>query len=115
MTHIINHLQFQFDCPDEEQAFNFRQNFGVTFQEQISDVVDTICSKYAGEEEWLRINKIEIDLGYFSPYSFNENFASVFKSKFEKELMQKLSAISSAQKKALSQRSRIELFQYFLQ
>ena len=84
MTHLINRLQFELNCTDEDQAFNFRQNFGVTFQKQITDVADDICSKNVGEEEWLQIDKLEIDLGRFSPSSFDESFVTVFKSKFEK-------------------------------
>jgi len=114
MTHIINHLQFQFNCADEDQAFNFRHNFGVTFQEQITDITDSICTKYVGAEDWLRIDKLEIDLGYFSPGSFDTNFAAVFKSKFEKELTQKLAAISSTEKKVFQQLLKLQLFQYFL-
>lgn len=114
MVHLINRLQFEFNCPDEEQAFNFRQNFPVTFQEQIANVTDTVCSKYVSEKEWLRIDKIEINLGYFSPDSFETNFAEVFKFKFEKELTQKLSGISPAEKKVSVQLSEMELFQYFL-
>ncbi len=115
MIHTINRLQFQFNCSDEDQAFNFRENFGVTFQEQITDAVDIICSAYVSKDEWLRIDKLEIDLGYFSPDSFDANFAASFKYKFEKELAQKLSAISSTEKKVLQQRSKKELFQHFLQ
>lgn len=114
MVHLINRLQFEFNCPDEEQAFNFRQNFTVTFQEQIANVTDTVCAKYVSEKEWLRIDKIEIDLGYFSPDSFDANFAEIFKYKFEKELTQKLSGISHAEKKVSLQLSKRELFQYFL-
>ena len=68
MTHLINRLRFELNCTDENQAFNFRQNFGITFQKQITDVTDEICSAYVGEEEWLRIEKLEIDLGDFHPF-----------------------------------------------
>lgn len=115
MAHLINRLQFEFNCSDEDQAFNFRKNFAVTFQEQITDVADNICSKYVSEDEWLKIDKLEIDLGYFTPDSFDTNFAAVFKNKFEKQLTEKLSGISSAEKKSSLQLSKAELFLYFLQ
>ena len=114
MTHLINRLQFQVQYSEEAQAFNLRQNFAVTFQEQIIEAVDVICSKYVSEEEWLRIDKLEINLGHFTPHAFDVNFPALFKNKFEKELKQKLSGISPAQKKASLQISKAELFQYFL-
>lgn len=115
MTHLINCLQFEFNCHDEDQAFNFRQNFATTFQEQIVDAADKICSQYVGEEEWIRLDKLEIDLGGFSPAAFDANFSSVFKSKFEKALVDKLSNIPSSQKKESFLASGTELLTYFLQ
>jgi hypothetical protein len=114
MTHLINRLQFELNCTDEEQAFNFRRNFGVTFQKQITDVADDICSKNVSENEWLRIDKLEIDLGRFSPSSFDENFVTIFKNKFEKELTQKLSGIPQTERKSSLRISRTELLTNFL-
>ena len=84
MTHVINRLQFELNCTDEEQAFHFRQNFGITFQEQIIDAADEICSDHVPEDEWIKIEKLEINLGQFSAAAFDSNFSSVFKGKFEK-------------------------------
>jgi hypothetical protein len=115
MTHLINRLQFELQSADEEQAFNFRQNFGITFLEQIIDAADEICSSHVQEDEWIQIEKLEIDLGNFSPVAFGANFSSVFKNKFEKALVDKLSNISSAQKKESLLVSKIELLKHFLQ
>ena len=99
MTHLINRLQFELNCTDEDQAFNFRQNFATTIQEQIINATDEICSNYVHEDEWIKIEKLEIDLGSFSPAAFDANFSSVFKSKFEKALVDKLSNIPSSERK----------------
>jgi hypothetical protein len=115
MTHLINRLQFELNCTDEDQAFNFRQNFAITFQEQIIDAADEICSDHVHEDEWIKIEKLEIDLGSFSPAAFDANFSSVFKSKFEKALVDKLSNIPSSQKKESFLVSKIELLKHFLQ
>ena len=61
MTHLINRLQFELNCTDEDQAFNFRQNFGIIFQEQIINAADEICSSYVQEDEWIQIEKLEIE------------------------------------------------------
>jgi hypothetical protein len=115
MTHLINRLQFELNCTDEDQAFNFRQNFAITFQEQIIDAADEICSNHVLEDEWTKIEKLEIDLGKFSHAAFDSNFTSVFKGKFEKALVDKLSNISSSQKKESLLVSKIELLKHFLQ
>ena len=115
MTHLINRLQFEFNCTDEDQAFNFRQNFATTFQGQIIDAADKICSNHVHEDEWINIEKLEIDLGTFSPAAFYSNFSLVFKSKFEKALINKLSNISSSEKKESLGVSRTALLTYFLQ
>ena len=114
MAHLINHLQFEVNLPDEDQAFNLRHNFAVTFQEQIVEVVDKICSKYVSEDQWIRIDKLEIDLGRLTPQSFDLNFTEIFQDKFEKLLTEKLSEFSASQKKVSRQLSRAELLRYFL-
>lgn len=114
MKHLINRLQFQLYCTDEAQALNFRQHFGASFQKQIMDAADNICSKNVGDEEWLQIDKLEIDLGNFSPSSFEETFAIVFKNKFEKELTQKISRVPLSKRKASLHVSKVQLLQYFL-
>lgn len=115
MTHIINRLQFELSSENEQQAFNFRENFGVGFQQQIVDITDELCTKYVGDEEWLRIDKLEIDLGSFSPASFDRNFRIMFKDKFEKELVERLSGISSIQRKASAGITRMQMLTWFLQ
>jgi hypothetical protein len=114
MKHLINRLQFELNCTDEEQAFNFRQHFSATFQKLITQAADDICSKNAGENEWLQIDKLEIDLGRFSPSSFEENFSIIFRDKFERELTRKLSAIPPSQRESSLYISKAELLKYFL-
>ena len=115
MIHLINSLQFELSSTNEQQAFSFRENFGVAFQQQIVDITDELCSKYVGDEEWLRIDKLEIDLGSFSPAAFDRDFSFIFKSKFEKELIERLSGISSIQRKASAGVSRMQMLTWFLQ
>ena len=115
MTHLVNCLQFEIQCPDEDMALNVRHNFSQTYHEQIAEVIDRVCSKYVSEEESIRIDKLEIDLGHFSSNFFASEFAHVFLIKFEKELTEKLSEIPSGQREASRQFSELELVQFFLQ
>lgn len=115
MAHIINRLQFEVRYPDEEQAFQLRHNFALTFQEQIVQAVDAVCSRHVGEDESLRIDRLVIDLGEFTSGAFATNFAANFQAKFEKEFTQKLAGTTEAEKEISHQLSKEELFQYFLQ
>ena len=67
------------------------------------------------EDEWIKIEKLEIDLGKFSAAAFDSNFSSVFKGKFEKALVDKLSNIPSSQKRESFLLSKIGLLTHFLQ
>lgn len=112
--HLINKLQFEVSCPDEELALNLRYNFSLTYQEQIMEVVDRVCTKYVDDAEQLRIDKLEIDLGAFSPHGFGAQFSEVFLAKFEQAFRQKLAGISQAQRQQARQLSNMEMWQYFL-
>jgi hypothetical protein len=115
MTHLVNRLQFELRCLGEDQAFQLRQHFAQNFQDDIANVVDTICSKYVTGDEWIRIDKLEIDLGRFSPTSLDANFLDTFLYQFEKAFSKKLNEISPLQKAASRDVSYLELLQYFLQ
>ncbi|MFZ2405875.1 MAG: contractile injection system tape measure protein, partial [Methylobacter sp.] len=79
MMHHINRLRFELSCPEEEPAFKLRQSFAQTFQPEIIEVIDKICSEYVAEDEWLQIDVMDIDLGRFSPHLLDRDFAVVFR------------------------------------
>jgi len=112
--HLINRLQFEVSCPEEELALNLRYNFSLTYQEQIMEVVDRVCAKYVADEESLRIDKLEIDLGRFSPQGFGTRFSEVFLAKFEQAFQEKLSGMSQVQRQQARLLSNMELWQHFL-
>jgi hypothetical protein len=114
MNHLINRLQFEVNCPDEEQAFRIRHNFAPLYQQQITEIVDRICSKYTRDDEWIRIDKFEIDLGEFSSTGFDAQFPEQLLNRFEKELIRKLALISPAQKQNSRSIAHSEMLRYFL-
>lgn len=115
MTNLINRLQLDVSFSDQDHAFNMRHNFAQTYQQQIEEVVDYVCSKYVGESEWLKIDKLEMDLGHFMPNGFRHNFAAVFLFHFEKALTAKLSEVTTQQRETSQLISQVELVEYFLQ
>ena len=112
--HLINRLRFEVRCPEEEQAFKLRQSFAQTFQPEIIEIIDKVCSEYVSEDEWLQIDTVEIDLGRFSPHMLARDFATVFREQFEKELAKKLNALTFEQRKASKEYSCMELFSHFM-
>jgi hypothetical protein len=115
MAHLINRLQFQVNCPDEDQAFGIRHNFAQTLQLQIASVIDKVCTQYVPKDEWLQIDKIEVDIGQLSPQALSNDFEKIFLYRFEKELLAKLSGISAEQRSGSAHYSMLELLQHFLE
>jgi hypothetical protein len=114
MTHLINRLQFEVNCSDEEQAFSMRHNFAQTFQLQIASVIDKVCTQYVPDNEWLQIDQLEIDMGQMSPQEFSNGFDKIFLYRFEKELVAKLSGIATESRKDSVSRSMLSLLKHFL-
>lgn len=114
MKHLVNQLRIEIHCPSEDQALQLRHSFGLVLQQQIEVVIDRVCSRYISDDEWIRLDKLELDLGTFSSYTFYQSFAEVFSGKFEAALVQKIASISPGERKESIQRSQLELLQYFL-
>jgi hypothetical protein len=114
MNHLINRLQIEITCPDEEQAFRVRHDFSNYYQQQLVEIVDRVCSKYVPDDEWIRIDKLEIDMGYLSQASFDTRFPEIFIYRFEKELLQKLGQFNPRQREISRELSHAELLQFFL-
>jgi hypothetical protein len=114
MTHVVNSLQFEVICPDEEMSFNLRQNFAETFHVEIAETIEAVCLAHINENEDLKIEKLELDLGTFSRHSFGTEFKKVVTLKFEAALAKRLSEIISAKRKVSRQLSNAEILMFFL-
>ncbi|SHM56784.1 hypothetical protein SAMN05444266_10931 [Chitinophaga jiangningensis] len=115
--HLINKLEFELACNDEMLALNLRHNFSATLQEQVTEVIDRVCSKYAGDGVYLRIDKLELDLGSMTPYGFREDFEKVLEYKLEEALRERATVIAFGDKKTQGfyyDTSPLALLQYFL-
>ncbi|GAA4316890.1 hypothetical protein GCM10023149_14180 [Mucilaginibacter gynuensis] len=114
MTHVINSLLFETRCPDETLSFNLRYNFAQTYQQQITEVIDEVCSQYVTDDELIQIDKLELDLGVFSTHTLGTDFKSVLRATFEKQLSQHLSKTEPAKRQQQTQLSQAETLAYFL-
>jgi hypothetical protein len=114
MTHAVNSLQFEVTCPDEEMSFNLRKNFAQTFQLEIAEIIEKVCATHISEDEDLKIDKLELDLGAFSRHTFGTDFKNVLSAKLERELTKILSEIAPAKRQVSRQLSKSEILLYFL-
>lgn len=115
MLHQVNKLQFEARCGSEAQAFDVRHRFSRTLQTGIAEVIDRVCTKYVTDEEWIRIDRIEVDLGDFDIHQFEEHFTRNFLSQFDKEVSQRVGAITASEKALSREASYPELLLFFLQ
>jgi hypothetical protein len=114
MKHLVNQLRIEIHCPSEEQALQLRHNFGLMLQQQVEVAIDRVCSQYISEDEWIRLDKLELDLGTFSSHTFYQTFTAVFTGKFEEALVRKIASIPEDERRESIHRSQAELLQHFL-
>ncbi|ASU33911.1 contractile injection system tape measure protein [Mucilaginibacter xinganensis] len=114
MTHAVNRLRFEINCPDEEMSLNLRQNFAQTLQAEIAEVIEKVSSEYISEDEDLKIERLELDLGNFNRQTFAADFKKILSIKFEQELAKNISKITPAGLQVSRQRSQTEILLHFL-
>jgi hypothetical protein len=114
MTHVVNRLQFEVVCSDEELSLNLRQNFAQTVQQEIAQIIDEVCSESVGADESIKIDRIELDMGSFSRHTFGTDFRTVFRQKLRAELAKQLAAIPPQSRQISRLLSDTEMLLYFL-
>jgi hypothetical protein len=95
-------------------SFNLRQNFAQTLQSEIAEIIDEVCSESVGEDESIKIDRIELDMGSFSKHTFGTDFKKVFSQQLRNELAKKLSGIPPEVRQASRRLSNTEILFYFL-
>ncbi|MBO9618710.1 MAG: hypothetical protein J7539_06685 [Niabella sp.] len=111
--HLINRLQFELTCAEEALALDFRQHFSAVYQQAVTDALEAACDALVGDGEWLRIDKLEIDLGAFSQNSFKRDLETVLRPAFEKELREQIARLPAAGQPNSGLTAQLELWAYF--
>jgi hypothetical protein len=114
MTNIVNRLTFELECLTEEQAFGLRQEFISVYLEQINNIINKICSKYVSEGDWMRIDKLEIDLGEFSLDDFEFEFGKEFEKKLDNAVYERVTRVPKEKLLELKANSELDLIEFFL-
>ena len=74
MLHTVNSFRFWVTCRDESTAFDLRHNISRNCTEQLARIIESVCSKMNADEPWVRIERIEVDLGTVHPDAFEAQF-----------------------------------------
>ncbi|AKD55540.1 contractile injection system tape measure protein [Spirosoma radiotolerans] len=114
-THLVNSLQFEMTCPSDEQAMRVGAEVGRTLQPLLVSAIDRICSRYISEDQWLRLDKLVVQLPVFVTDFPDENlFATAFEHHFEAAFVKQL-ALSTATTGAVSrQKTDLDTLIHFL-
>jgi len=115
MLHHVNKLQLEATCATEAQAFELRHNFSSTRQGEIAAIIDKVCTQYAGEDEWIQIDRVEVDLESFDMHAFENIFSSLLQEKMEKSILKKINAVPAAERAVSKQAAYLEILICFLQ
>ena len=113
--HIINKLTLDIACTTEVQALELRRNFSQSKQNEISEVIEKVCSKYVGDDEWIKLDRIEVDLGTFDIHNFERIFTKLFLEKFDRLVAKKVQAVPADKKEISKQSTFFESFIHFLE
>lgn len=108
--HVVDRLRFEVRCSSEQQAFEVRHNVAHAIQRLAIEAIDDVCNAVAGEHEWLQIERIEIDLGELSAASLERDFSTLFRRRFEDELLKQRRERAAGVRALSKERARFALF-----
>ena len=112
--HIINQLSVELSVTSEAEAFVLRKELNEVLQNEITAVIDELCSNYNISEDTLRIERLELDLGQIQTMNFKKNWIENFKQAFENQLHKANISIDNSYKKINKVQSNFELLTGFL-
>lgn len=115
MSHYVNKLHFQTRTDSEPVALQLRKIISDRYQELVIQHIDRLCSQHVAEDEWVQIDRIEIDLGSVSLSDWETSLEKQFSSGFESELVKKIRQIPPAQRIESKQKAIQDLIINFLE
>ena len=115
-THLISRLQYRVSCPDEAQAFELRHMLSSVVTQEVSAVVEELCSRYVAADEWIHISRLEIDLGDLSIHTLRNHVAALVSQQLEQALVERINNLQPEQRGVASrQSSDAAAFFFFLE
>jgi hypothetical protein len=91
INHIINKQVIDLRLPHKEGAWLLQQQMKELYQNELLNVLDQQFSKIAGDDDVLRIDKLEIDLGIIS----KDKLAEFFREKLNELLPERIAELKA--------------------
>lgn len=114
MMHLVNRLRFDIRCSDEQEAFDVRLNLAHVLEDTVRDAIDSVCNEYVGEDETIRIDTIELDLGPLNRRAIERDLGWAIRSRFEAALREQLVARGPGTQRTPKRASYLELFRHVM-
>jgi hypothetical protein len=86
IVHIINKQVFEFECVENEHAFQVQNKMSKVVQDKIAEAIERACDKVSEENSNLIIPFLEIDLGDISFDKIDQEIAGIIEKKFYEKL-----------------------------
>lgn len=85
-THVIQRHLLAFSLPQREGAFEIQNRLSALYKTEILNVLQQLCDQAAGSDQFLQIEKLEIDLGMIKLDRLEDEFVARFRLEFEEAL-----------------------------
>ncbi|MBS1510476.1 MAG: hypothetical protein JST86_06540 [Bacteroidetes bacterium] len=115
MQHKVNILKMQTTCTSQEQALELRRNFFSNCSDEMASVMDNVYNQFCTEEEWINIQKLEIDLGKIPTGRLSQTFFQKLEEELVKALVAKIQQPESNKQTVTQQEGYAAMLEYFLQ
>jgi hypothetical protein len=112
--HIINQLSVELSVTSEQEAFGLRKDLNELLQNEITTVIDELCSQYSSSDELIKIDRLELDLGQIQTIDFKKNWIENFRQSFENQLHKANISITNSPRKINKEQSNFEILTNFL-
>lgn len=86
--HIIHKQIFDLQLPVRERAFGLQQEIRTVFDDDLLPLINQLFDEISGPGEILRINRLEINLGYIDPLRLREQLVTQLKTVLTEKLQE---------------------------
>ncbi|MGL4632442.1 MAG: contractile injection system tape measure protein [Leadbetterella sp.] len=85
-NHIVDNICLELEVPTQDLAFELKHQVSSYLQELLINNLENACNKACGENEIIRIQSLELDLGETSFENFEAHFKQRINETLDKEL-----------------------------
>ncbi|MDX2304717.1 MAG: contractile injection system tape measure protein [Microscillaceae bacterium] len=114
-NHLVNKVRLLLEVESEALALRVRKEWAKTLETRLSEIIDRVCTQNLLPEEWLKIDRLEIDLGALTPEDISQKWVSLFEVAFEKKIKEQRTQTSLQERQALKEHSDLETLLFFLE